>query len=204
MSHNLQNPYFNNDFDEYIDDLYEIEGVRKIKELSRQLRTFFNYMAEVIRYRFRSNLSSPENGITTKFFTQKQRIESLSYEFIVMLKRIKKNGETLEEGIRSLYLENKKSWINELSVIIEEVSYLIHYFSEENIHKNLKFLKYIILLAQNICLVKKCLNVQFSAFYEELELNYINLERDVASLVEKTPDVKNRKMKKQLGERLTL
>ena len=80
---------------------------------------------------------------------------------------------------------------------------LIHYFSEESIHNHPKFLKFIIILEQNICLVKKSLYAQFNEFYEELELNYHNLDREMEFLVEKMSDVKNRKSKKQLEEKLT-
>ena len=203
MTDYTEDLYFELEFEEFINECYEIEGVRKIQELSRQLRTFFNYKAEVIRYRFRSNLSTTENDTSTKFLTQKQKIESFSYEFIAMLKKIKKNGQTLEQGIRSLYFENNKLQISKLSVITEKLSMLIHYFSEESIHNHPKFLKFIVILAQDICLVKKYIYAQFSEYYEELELNYNNLEGELEILLEEPPDMKNRKSKKQLEERLT-
>lgn len=199
MSYNTDDPY--SEYEEVIYEWYEIEGVRRIKELSRQLRTFFNYKTEVIRYRFRSNLSTTENITNLKFFTQKQKIESLSLKLISLLKNIKKNGQSLELGIRSLYFEDNKTHINNLLEIIEKVFILIHYFSEENLHNHPKFLKFIIKLAQNICLVKKSLHAQFREFFEELEINYNNLDGELEGLNETIP-IEKEYSKKQLEERL--
>ena len=201
MTHYIEDSDFRSEYDEIFNDWYEIEGVRKIKELSRQLRTFFNYKTEVIRYRFQSNSISFET--TTKFLIQKQKVESLAYEFIALLKKVKKHGQTLEEEIRSLYYENDKSQINRLSAIIEKLSILIHIFSEESIHDHPRFLKFIVVLGKNICLVKKCLNAQLSGFYKELEINFHGLEGELESLLEKAPSVKTIKPKKQLEGRLT-
>jgi len=57
-------------------------------------------------------------------------------------------------------------------------------------------------LAQNTSLVKKCLNAQFSKFYEELEKNYNRLEGELEVLLEKEP-TKPIRSKTQLEERLT-
>jgi hypothetical protein len=63
-----------------IDDILEIEGINRVKELSRQLRTLFNYKAEVIQYRFQvtapSNHDLKSNCAISKFYTQKREIES--------------------------------------------------------------------------------------------------------------------------------
>jgi hypothetical protein len=204
MTGYIEDPYIGSEYDDLFNDWYEIEGARNIKELSRQLRTFFNYKVEVIRYRFRSTPNLTENDTNTKFYSRKQEIESITREFIILLKNLKKNGQTLEQGIQSLYFENNKLQISKLLVITEELSMLIHYFSEESIHNHPKFLKFIVILAQNICLVKKCVFSQFREFFEELEIYYNNLEGELEFLLEVTPNVKNRKLKKQLEERLTL
>ena len=202
MTHYIEDSDFRSEYDGIFNDWYEIEGVRKIKELSRQLRTYFNYKTEVIRYRFRSNSISLENETITKFFTQKQKIESLSNEFITLLKCIKKYGQTLEQGIRSLFFGDNKTLLNKLLEITEKVSILIHFFSEKSIHDYPRFLKFIVVLEKNICLVKKCLLVQFSEFYGELEINYHGLEVELEDLIEVTP-IKKKQSKKQLEERLT-
>ena len=201
MTDYIEDPYIGSEYDDIFNDWYEIEGVRKIKELSRQLRTFFNYKAEVIRYLFRPSPNLAENDTNTKFFSRKQEIESLTREFIIFLKKFKENGQTIEQGIQSLFFDNNKTLLNKLSEITEKLSMLLHYFSEESIYDHPKFLKFNVILAQNICLVKKCLNAQFSEFFEELEINYNILEGELEHLFE-TMLNEQKKSKKQLEERL--
>jgi hypothetical protein len=202
MTDYIEDPYFGSEYDDIFNDLYELEGVRKIKELSRQLRTFFNYRAEVIRYRFQPSSQHAENNTNTKFFNLKKETESLTHEFIAMLKKSKKPHQTLEEGLRFLFFNEEKTFLKELSRISKNLSILLHYFSEENLHDHPKFLKFSVVLAQHLCLVKKCLNAQFSEFFEELEINYNNLEEELVKLIEITP-VKKQQSKKQLEERMT-
>lgn len=196
MAHYIENIDIENE--KIFNDWYEIEGVRKIKELSRQLRTFFNYKKEVIRYRFRSNLISLETKTATKYFTQKQKFESLIYEFLNLLNEFKKQGYSVEEAIRNLYYENNASQINQLSTITESLSNLIHFFSEKNIYEKPRLLKLIFALIQNIFLVKKSLYTQFTEFYEELRKNYSNLETELESILEKTSESKISRPEKQL------
>ena len=203
MTHYIENSDFEPEYDDIFNDWYEIEGVRKIKELSRQLRTFFNYRTEVIRYRFRSTPILAENDTNTKYYSRKQKIESLTREFIILLKKLKKNGQTLEQGIQALFFDNNKTLLNKLSEITEKLSTLLHYFSEESLHAHPKFLKFSVTLAQHLCLVKKCLNERFSEFFEELDINYYGLEGELDTLLEGQPSVKIKKPKKQLEERLT-
>ena len=202
MTKYIEDSDFRLEYEENFNDWYEVEGARKIKELSHQLRTFFNYKTEVLRYRFRSIPNLTENYTNPKFLSQKQEIESLTHEFISKLKKLKKNTQTLEQGIRSLFFGNCKTPLKGLSEITEKLSILLHYFSEENIHDRPIFLKFNVILAQNICLVKKCLYTQFREFFEELEINYNNLERELQDLIEVTP-FRKEQSKKQREERLT-
>ncbi|TFG02521.1 MAG: hypothetical protein EU542_04805 [Promethearchaeota archaeon] len=202
MTNNFDEYFIESDYEEIYYDWYEIEGERKIKELSRQLRTFFNYKKEVIRYRFRAESNFNTLELTTNFLTQKQKFESLSNEFITLIKNFKNQGQSLDEMIRFLYYENNASQINVLSTIMEKLFSFIHNFSEENIHNHPEFLRFIIILAQNICLIKKCLYSQFSEFYEELEINYRELEVELDGLLEKRSNVKFKKPIKRLEEKL--
>jgi len=202
MTYYIEDPYIESEYEEIFNDWYEIEGIKKIKELSRQLRTFFNYKTEVIRYRFRSNLFPAKNCANTKFFSQKQKIESITYEYITMLKKLKKNTQTFEQGIRSLFFGNNKIQLKNLSEITEQLFMLLHYFSEESLHSHPNLLKFNVMLAKNICFVKKCLYAKSSEFFEELEINYNNLERELEDLIGTTP-VEKEQSKKQLEERLT-
>ena len=202
MTDYIEDPYNGSECDEIFNGCYELEGARKIMELSRQLRTFFNYQAEVIRYRFRPSSQLAENYTNTKFVGRKKETESLTHEFITTLKKLKKPHQTLEEGIRSLFFNKEKTLLNKLSKISRKLSILLHYFSEENLHDHPKFLKFNVILAQHLCLVKKCLSAQFSEFFEELEINYNNLEEELEKLIEITP-VQEQPPKKQHEERLT-
>ena len=58
------------------------------------------------------------------------------------------------------------------------------------------------MLAHHLCLVKKCLDAQLSVFFEELKINYNNLDKELAALIEDSP-VKKQQLKKQLEVRLT-
>jgi len=202
MTYYIEYPYVESEYEEIFNDLYEIEGTRKIQELSRQLRTFFNYKAEVIRYRFRSNPFPAKNCANTKFFSQKQKIESFTYEYITKLKKLKKNTQTLEQGIQSLFFGNKIRQLKNLFEITEKLFILLHYFSEESLYNHPKLLKFNVTLAKNICLVKKCLYAKSSEFFEELEINYSNLEEELEDLIGTTP-VEKEQSKKQLEMRLT-
>lgn len=188
--------YTESEIDALFNDIYEIEGVRKIKELSRQLRTFFNYKAEVIQFRFQSNVPSnhvPNKSYTSStFYTQKQKIESLSHELISLLKNIKRDDSTLEQEIYYLHFDKNSTRLNKLSNVTEKIFRLIHYFSEGSIHNHPKFLKFIFTLAKNIIFVKKCLNAEFYTFYDELEINYGNLEKELGDLLREIPSLKNR------------
>lgn len=203
MNGYIEDSFFDSKFDEIFANLYEIEGLNKIKELSRQLLTFFNYKTKVIRYRFRLDANITNNYADNRLFRQKQEIESLSYSFITILKDLKKSTQTIEEGIQSLFFENNKKRCIKLIGLIEKLFNLIHLFSEEEIHSHPRFLKFIIILTKNVCMIKKCLNAQFKEFYEELEINYHHLETELDTLFEQTSNLMFKNSKKKMEERLS-
>lgn len=202
MKDYIENDYVDSEYEDLFYDWYEIEGARKINELSRQLRTFFNYKMELTRFRFRSKSVSAENNTDTQLFMQKQKLDSLIHNLIIILNKLKRNSQTLEQGIQSLFFENDPKQLMELTEIIEKLSAYLHIISEDKIHMNPKFLRFVAILAQNICMVKKCLNIQFKEFYGELEINYNNLERELEELLSpmhfETNNIKN-----QFEEKLT-
>lgn len=126
----------------------------------------------------------------------------LAHEFLSLLKDLRKPTQTFEEGIRSLFFYNDINYYKKLSVITENLSIKLHYFSEKNLHNHPKLLKFIIKLAEYICIVKKYLYSQFTEFYEELELNYHELVGELEILFEEVPNMKTKKSVKQLEERL--
>ena len=203
MNDYIEDTTFESEFDETIGNLYEIEGLKKIKELSRQLRTFFNYKTEVIKVRFRSNANITNNYVNTNFYGHKQEVESLSYEFITILKGLKRSTETIEEGIQNLFFENNKTQLIKLLELVEKLFKLIHIFAEEEICSHPRFLKFIVILTKNVCMTKKCLNSQFKEFYEELEINYHHLETELDTLLEQAPKGMIKKSKKSMEEKLS-
>lgn len=130
MEYYIEDPYLEEELDQF-NEWYKIECINKIKELSRQLRTFFNYNSEVIKYRYRSNLSPTANNLSSTFSVWKQKIEIASQEFINQLKKIKKNAPTLEKGIINLFLLENKTQLKNLSKSCDLLFIMIHYFSEE-------------------------------------------------------------------------
>jgi hypothetical protein len=198
--------YTESELDDLIDDIFEIEGVNRIKELSRQLRTFFNYNAEMIQFRFLANV--PKNNFPKKdstnsrFYSHKRELESLSQEFISLLNSIKRDDTTLEQEINYLHFDKNLTKLNKLSTITEKIWSLKHSLSEQGIHNHPKFLKFIVVLAQHVCFVKKCLNAEFYPFYEELVINYCNLEKELSDLLEEIPSIKNRSIIKLREEEL--
>ena len=183
MLYNPEDPYFESDLEDIFLEWYEIEGVRKITELSRQVRTLLNYKTETIKYRFRFNENTSINQTNTKILTAKQKFEPLALKFIILLRNIKETAGTLEEGIQSLYFHTEKSRLKQLEEITDQIFVRIHYFSEENLHNHPLFLKILVKLTQEACLVKKSINAQFSKFFEELRKNYCNLGKELDILI---------------------
>ena len=203
MLNNPEDPYLELESEELFLEWYKIEGVRNITELSRQVRTLLNYKTETIKYRFRSNENTSINQTNTKFLNLKQKFESLALRFIILLRSIKETARTLEEGIQSLLFHSEKSRLKMLEEITDQIFVQIHNFSEENLHDHPVFLRLLVKLTQEACLVKKCIITQSSKFFEELVKNYFNLEKELNILIPyKKPEEKIMK-EKQHNEVLT-
>jgi len=93
--------YTESELDPLFNNILEVEGFCKVKELSRQLRTFFNYKAEAIQLRFQTSVQtnhfSNNSWTYNTLYAQKQQIESLSYDFISLLKSINRDDTNLEK-----------------------------------------------------------------------------------------------------------
>lgn len=200
MEYYNNDPYFEEELEQF-NDWYKIEGINKIKELSRQLRTLFKYKSEVIKFRYHSTLSPTVNHTNPTYLTLKQKIETLTLEFIKLLKKIKESAQTLEQGILNLFLNNT-TLLKKLSKITDLLFILIHKFSEDRPHRQPNYLKFVIKLINYLCLVKKCLYTQFSEFFEELSTNYKNLEEELTQLGHKQVSFEEVIKEKILEERL--
>jgi len=210
MSFDLDNSYLDYEVDDLVLGLYETEGVRKITELSRQVRSLLNLKTNTIRYRFRSNSNISAKIQDVEFYENKKQFESLALRFIRLLNKIKgMSSRALEEEIQILFnqVTIKKDQIS-LSLLeqLEDLTFQlfikIHYFSEQALYDHPHFLKSLIQIAIEVCKTRKNMNHAFSEFYAELGENYHNLEEELTSIVPEN-GIKNEKRKiKQLSEEL--
>jgi len=185
----------NSDLDLEVDDIllgwYETKGVRKITELSRQVRSLLNLKTNTIIYRFRSKSNISTKLQDTKFYENKKQFELLALRFIKLLNKI--NGisrRELEEEIQILLYQVtikrnqvSKSLLKELEDLTLQIFMKIHYFSEQDLYGHPLFLKSLIQLAIEACKTHKIMNHTSSVFYAELGENYHNLEKEFTSIV---------------------
>jgi len=191
--------------DEIFLSWYEVEGVRTITELSRQIRTLLKYKAAVIQYRFRSNHIFPITTPNIKFLETKNKFESLALKFIKLLRNVKDYTGNLRGGYQYLldHASNNKTenlLLKKLEDISSHLFIQIHYFSEQKISEHPSFFKIIILFAQEVCETRKYLKTRFSGFYEELGKNYHNLEKELSILIPSGVQEKFNERKRKKGE----
>ena len=214
MEFNFDNPYIEYSSNELPYELYEIYGVRKINELSRQLQTFLNYKSATIQYRFRSkNLNLPiDKDIIYKEL--KGNLKSLAFRFIKLLRKIRGNGVSYEIEINKLLNRDSlrkdrlsKKLLTDLKDVTEKLFTIIHLLSDLEIHLHPKFLKFITNITQDMVLVFKIFNNWASSFYEELGTNYIHLHSELSTLIteeqaEKLPEKTSARKQRILEEGL--
>lgn len=204
----------NSDLDLEVDDIllgwYETEGVRKITELSRQVRSLLNLKTNTIRYRFRSKSNISTKLQDTKFYENKKQFESLALRFIKLLNKINRiSRKDLEEEIQILLYQVtikrnqiSKSLLKELEDLTLQLFMKIHYFSEQDLYDHPLFLRSLIQLAIEACKTSKIMNHASSGFYAELGENYHNLEKELTSIVPEKGIKKEKRKMKQLSEEL--
>ena len=188
MNFNFENPYIEYDSDDIPYSLYEIHGVNKIRELSRQLRTFLNYKTAMIQYRFRPKTATYPDRVDEKYKETERSLKQLASKFIKLLINIRGNGFSYEIELERLvfnlaYDKIRKSLLTELKYVTQKLFTTIHALSEQEIHLHPKFLKFIANLTQEACTVFKILNNWASGFYEELRVNYVQLHDELTLLI---------------------
>ncbi len=207
MNFDLENPYIEYESDDIPYSLYEIYGVSKIKELSRQLRTFLNYKITIIQYRFRpKNITFPD-GEDKKYKEIKKSFKTLASKFINLLLKIRGCGVPYEIEVKKLldrviHMEDKMSGslLADLKEITQKLFIKIHALSEHEMHLHPKLLKFIIKLTQEACSVIKSINNWASDFYEELRVNYLQLHDELTLLIPDEKTEKSNIRKKQFLE----
>ncbi|TFG11631.1 MAG: hypothetical protein EU531_11375 [Promethearchaeota archaeon] len=190
MNFNSEDSYIEYDSENLPYSLYEIHGLNKIRELSRQLRTFINYKTATIQYRFRPKTINYLTAVNKNCSETKKKLKQIATEFIHLLTKIKGKGISYEsELIRMLErvrLAEDMISHNLLTTLRETTQNLfisIYELSEGEIHLNPKFLKFTVNLTQEACIVSKILNNWASGFYEELRVNYLQLYDELAILI---------------------
>lgn len=184
-----ENPYIDDEFDENFLGYYKAEVLNQITEHSRQIRTLLKLKCATIRYFYNTNTKTSEYWQNSNFFDNKNKFEFLALQFIMVIKKVKSITGGLEEGIQIIqnnvisHGKNTKADLKELKNITDKLFVNIHYLSEQDIYKHPRFLKVVINLAQNACLVQKCLKKRFSEFYQELGKNYFDLEKELLVMI---------------------
>jgi len=188
MNFNVENPYIEYDGEDIPYSMYEIHGVNKIRELSRQLRTILNYKTATIQYRFRPKFITYPHRLDIKYNQTKENLKHLASKFIKLLSNIKGNGVSYEVELKRLIIslsENKisKSLLTDLKNVTQKLFITVHALSEQEIQLHPKFLKFITNLSHEACKVLKILNSWASVFYEELRINYLQLYDELTLLI---------------------
>ena len=210
MNFNFENLYMEYDADDIPYSMYKIHGVNKIRELSRQLRTFLNYKTATIQYRFRPKFIVYPDKIGIKYNQTKENLKHLASKFIKLLSTISGNGVSYEVELKRLIIslsEDKlsKSLLTDLKDVTQKLFTTVHALSEQEIPLHPKFLKFITNLSQEACKVLKILNSWASGFYEELRINYLQLHDELTLLIpderaEKTTVRKQRYLEEGIKE----
>lgn len=181
--------------DEYIEDeileWYSIEGVERIKELSRQIRTFLNYRTSMIYLRF-SRSQKCDNVKNREIILKKEiAVNEATSHLLIKLKDIGVyNGNLINEKIQDLFekircLPNNID-INRLKFIkftSKNIWELIHILSELEIHHHPRLFNRIMNIACIICEIQSVMFYPFSDFYIELKSNYLLLAEEMSDLL---------------------
>ena len=181
--------------DEYIEDeileWYSIEGVERIKELSRQIRTFLNYRTSMIYLRF-SRSQKCDNVKNREIILKKEiAVNEATSHLLIKLKDIGVyNGNLINEKIQDLFekircLPNNID-INRLKFIkftSKNIWELIHILSELEIHHHPRLFNRIMNIACIICEIQSVMFYPFSDFYYELKSNYLLLAEEMSDLL---------------------
>jgi len=192
---------------DYDDDLfpnwYNIECVKTISDLSRQIRTLLNYRAVIIYQRLCSNDVSYNRSEIVKFQGKKEKFESLALKYIKLLNKLKDYGDG-EDGYQYLLKFSNKSnssFLKDLMNLNNQLFTFIHYFSEDNNFLRIPFLKVVVKIAQEACKTQMYLKKQQFEFFKELGENYKSIENEIT--ISNPDSVQQKPNKRKMGEMIT-
>lgn len=202
MNFDFESPYIEFGSEDIPYSIYEIQGVKKISELSRQLRTFLNYKAAIIQYRFQPKVFPSYNYKINNLNENAAKLKVIASKFIKLLNQIKGARISYEVELKrrlfDLLVDKASSnQIKDIRNTTEQLFAIIHLLSEQEIHLDPFLLKFIINLSQEACIVYKILNDWASGYYDELRLNYSLLLDELNELV-LTKQSRNKFIEKRL------
>lgn len=201
--------------DEHVEDealeWYSIEGAERIKELSRQVRTFLNYRTSLIYLRF-SRSQKCDNVKNREIILKKERaLNEATSKLLVKLKDIGVyNGNLINEKIQDLFKKIRNlpnnidiKRLKSIKLTSRYIWELIHILSELEIHYHPRLFNRTMNIACITCEIQSTLFYPFSNFYYELKSNYLLLAKEITDLLnigseEKTSSVMNKKRVKVL------
>lgn len=193
-------------FGEKIDDLtWEYHGINEfnvIADLSRQLRSFLKYKEQVVKFRFRSSSKPPVKWDEIQFMKDKNKLYDVASEFIHILKEIKKEANSITQGIKYCKMNPNCTSLRHLIEVMKKLYILIHKYSEQELCDYPYLLKLVVSLAREVCSVKKCLDLDIKEFLLELELGYEGLEAEMEGMLSKQTIQEKLNSDKVLEERL--
>ncbi len=195
--------YLDYDDDDHFLNWYNIECVKTISDLSRQVRTLLNYRAVIIYQRLCSNAVSHDHTAIVKFKGKKEKFESLALKFIKLLNKLKDYGDVKDGYQYLLKFRNKSnsSFLKDLMNLTNQLFTFIHYFSEDNKFLRIPFLKVVVRIAQEACKTQMYLKEQQFEFFKELSENYKSLENEIT--ISNPDSIQQKPNKQKMGEMIT-
>jgi hypothetical protein len=95
--------YLDHDDDDLFPNWNNVEYVKTISDLSRQIRTLLNYRAAIIYQRLCSNDVSYDRRAIVKIQGKKEKFESLALKFIKLLNKLKDYGDGKDGFLKFVY-----------------------------------------------------------------------------------------------------
>lgn len=194
---NIEDELFETDEDLDFINWMELEGNSRISELSRQLRTFFNFKTIIICHRFSNHSPKIKRSDNKNIENVKNELSALIYQYNISLKKLKISKiENFTEVIKSILKECNFHQDNDLLVILNELKSLgnkiwktLHLLSElSNIGMNLVYIASNI--AEILSYIESIYFLPYSLFYNGLNLCYAQISSEISKLL-KNADVKS-------------
>lgn len=157
-------------------EFYSNEGSSRINELSRQLRSFFNYKAAVIRFRYLNPQKIENSPNRIAILEWEGKLASLFSQYVSKIRLLGLKEELFAEKLLSL-LEKVKVQPNTSEItILKESKYLtseiwkiIHIVSGLEIYNHPQLLSIVIQIISLLCSAQEIYSPLFSEFYRELK-----------------------------------